>query len=181
MLRDSFYFLRRNINIYDNSNIKQKVVRGYDPLLKVRNLPEIIMKGMRGIWTAGKHVIIDEIIIKYMGRDFTYVQYMPVNLINHGIKEFAICCALSEILLGFKVYVGHEDNSDNTDLGICDDLVKETGINSVIGCMVYTIKYYTYMALPKDMFTKYGCKIVGDIIPTDKKSRAANYITFLKL
>ena len=89
------------------------------------------MKGVRGVWNSGKHVTIDDSMIKYMVRAITYVQYMPEKSIKHGIKVFDICCALSTILLGFKVYVGQKGNSDNTALGICDDLVKEAGLNSV--------------------------------------------------
>ena len=64
------------------------------------------MKGMRYVWNARNHVIIDNIILKYMSRDVTYVQYMHAKPIKHGIKVFAICCAIYTILLGFKVYVG---------------------------------------------------------------------------
>ena len=56
------------------------------------------MKGMRGVWTAGKHVTIDKSMIKYIGRAVTHAQYLPANLIKHDIKVFAICCALSAVL-----------------------------------------------------------------------------------
>ena len=139
------------------------------------------MKGVRGVWNSGKHVTIDDSMIKYMVRAITYVQYMPEKSIKHGIKVFDICCALSTILLGFKVYVGQEGNSDNTALGICDDLVKEAGLNSVRGRTLYTDNYYTSMVLSKHMFNKYGRKIVGNIVPTDKKSRFDYDISSLKL
>ena len=61
------------------------------------------MKGMRGVLTERKHVTIDESMIKYMGRAITYVQYMPTKPINHVINVFSIYCAISTILLGFKV------------------------------------------------------------------------------
>ena len=70
--RDVFEFMQRNIHFSDNSKIKHKGVRGYDPLFKVSYQLEIIMKGMRGVWTDGKHLTIDDIMIKYMGRVATY-------------------------------------------------------------------------------------------------------------
>ena len=88
---------------------------------------------MRSVWNARKHVTIDEIMIKYMGRAISYFHYMPAKPIKHGIKAFVICCALSTILLAFKVYVGREDDSDNTALGICDELVNVAGITSARG------------------------------------------------
>ena len=95
------------------------------------------MKGVRGVCTAGKHVTIYYIMIKYMGRSVIYVQYMPVNPIKYGIKVFAFCCTIYTIIIGFKVYVGQEDDSDKTALVICDDLVKEAGITSARGRTLY--------------------------------------------
>ena len=83
---------------------------------------------MRRAWTPGKHVTIDESMIWYMGRAISYVQYMPAKPIKHGIKVFALCCALSAGILSFKVYVGKEDDSDGTAVGVCNDLVVDAGL-----------------------------------------------------
>ena len=148
--------MRRNIHFYKNSEINQKGVCGYNPLLKVIYMFRINMKGIRGVWTAIKYVNIDESMIKYMVRAITYVQYMPSKPIKNCIKVFAICYDLSTILLGFKVYVGQENDVDNTALGIFDYLAKEAGLASAIGRTLYTNNYYTLMALAKHMFNKYG-------------------------
>ena len=103
MSRDVFEFMQRKIYFYDNSKIKEKGVRGYDPLFKVIYTLEITMKVMRGVWISRKHVNIYKSMIKYIGRDIKYIQYMPAKLIKHGIQVFAICCAISTILLVFKV------------------------------------------------------------------------------
>ena len=100
---NEFEFMRRNITFSENSKIKQKGVCSYDNIFNVRYLLQITMKGMRGVWTSIKHSTIDDIMIKYMGRAITYVQYMTARPIKHGIKVFAIFCALSTIILGFKV------------------------------------------------------------------------------
>ena len=47
--RDAFEFIRRNIHFSDNSNMKQKVVRGYNTLFKVRYPLVIITKGVIGL------------------------------------------------------------------------------------------------------------------------------------
>ena len=67
-----------------------------------------------------------------MGIDVTYSQYMPENPINHGINMFSICCDISAILIAFKVYVLQEDDSNNTALGVFNQLVKESGLTRVI-------------------------------------------------
>ena len=97
---------------------------------------------MTGVWAAGKHVTIDDSMIKYMKRGITYIQYMPAKQINNGIKVFAIFGSLSTILLGFKVCVGQQDDSDNTALLISGELVKEDEIASARARTLYTDNYY---------------------------------------
>ena len=139
------------------------------------------MKGMRGVLTSVNNVTIYESMIKYMGRDTTYILYMHAKPIKYGIKVFAFCCTIYTIIIGFKVYVGQEDDSDKTALVICDDLVKEAGITSARGRTLYIDNYYISMALAKNMFNKYGWTMFGTILPTDKKSRSDHDIPFLQL
>jgi len=88
-----------------------------------------MMKGMRRVWTPGKHVTIDKSMIRYMGRAISYVQYMPAKPVKHSIKIFALCCALYAVILLFKVYVGKEDDSNGTAVGVlCNDLVVDAGL-----------------------------------------------------
>ena len=84
-----------------------------------------------------------------MFRAVTYFQNMPEKTIKHGINVIAICCDLPVILPVFKVYVGQEDDSNNTAMGTCEELVKETGQNSVIERTLYTDKWQTSMVLAR--------------------------------
>ena len=141
-----------------------------------------MMKGMRSAWNAGKHVTIDESMIRYMGRAVSYVQYMPAKPIKHGIKVFALCCAISAVLLAFEVYVGKDDpTKDNSALAVCDRLVKDADLTAHRGRVLYTDNYYTSVKLAKHMFEEYGWTILCTVVPTDKKSREDEDIPFLKL
>ena len=108
-------------------------------MYKVRYPLVVMMKEMRSAWNAGKHVTIDESMIRYMGRAVSYVQDMPAKPIKHGIKVCCLCYALSAVVLSFKVYRGKEDlDSDNTALDVCDGLIKEAGITGTRGQVLYT-------------------------------------------
>ena len=181
MTREAYQFMRRYIHFCDNSKKKSKGTRGFDPLFKVRYPLDVMMKGMRLAWTAGMHVTIDESMIRYMGRAVSYVQYMPAKPIKHGIKVFCLCCAVSAVLLSFKVYVGKDEDEDGSAVKICDDLVHNAEITNARGRVLYTDNYYTSVKLVKHMFIKYGWSVVGTIVPTDKKSRQDEDIPFLKL
>lgn len=94
MTSDAYTFMRRFIHFSDSTKRKGKGSIGFDPLYKVRYPLDVMMKGMRSAWNAGKHVTIDESMIRYMGRAVSYVQYIPAKPIKHGIKVFALCCAI---------------------------------------------------------------------------------------
>ena len=74
-------------------------------MFKVSVALEEMMKGIRKVWTARRHVTIDESMICHMGRAIGYIQYMPAKPIKHGLKVFALCCAIAAVILAFKVYV----------------------------------------------------------------------------
>ena len=67
-------------------------------------------------------------MIKYMGCVVLCVQYMFTKPIKHDIKVFALCCAMSAVLLGFFEYCGKEEEVDGDTVNICDQLVPEVGI-----------------------------------------------------
>jgi hypothetical protein len=151
-------------------------------LFKVRYPLDIIGKELRKVWTAGQHVTIDESMIKYCGRAVAFVQYMPAKPIKHGIKVFCICCAVSGIMLAYKVYCGNKDKkTDGTSVQVCDRLVKEADLTKSRGRTLYTDNYYTSVKLAKHLFEKYRWTLVGTIVPTDKKTREDHDIPFLKL
>ena len=156
MTRDAYVFMRQYIHFADNATRKSKGEIGYHAFFKVKYALDIMMEGMKKSWTAGKHVTIDESMIRYMGRAISYVQYMPAKPIKHGIKVFALCCAFSAVILAFKVYVGKEDETDGTAVGVCNDLCIDAGLTESRGRVLYTDNYYTSVKLAKHMFNEYG-------------------------
>jgi len=75
---------------------------------------------------------------------------------------------MSAVILAFKVYVGKEDDSYGTAVGVCDQLVNDAGLTSARGCILYTDNYYTSVKLAKHMYENYSWTIVGTISATEK-------------
>ena len=46
-------------------------------LFKVKYPMDVMMNGIRKSWNVGKHVTVDESMIRYNGRAVSYVQYNP--------------------------------------------------------------------------------------------------------
>jgi hypothetical protein len=62
---------------------------------------------------------------------------MPAKPIKHGIKVYAVCCAVSQILLGYAdVYLGKE-NDDRKTLEVVDDLLKSADLVMVCAGVSY--------------------------------------------
>ena len=138
------------------SKRKSKGDDGYDALYKVRSAMKAMLKGINLAWTVGQRVTVDESMIRYMGRAVEYVQYMPAKPIKHGIKVYAMCCAVSGIMIAWNVYTGAEEGVVNTTTKICADLAKQANIHNQKGRVLYTDNYYTSVKLAKYFFEEFG-------------------------
>ena len=114
-------------------------------IFKLSHFMKKIMKGLCKAWTAGEKVTIDESMIRYFGRAVCFVQYMPCKPIKHGIKVFAVCCAYTAVLLGFKVYVGTEQvETVNTVIAVVQRMIEDGKLDAARGrTLYYTDNWYT--------------------------------------
>jgi hypothetical protein len=182
MTRNAYESMRHFIHFADNSLDKPIGSPGYDPLFKVRYALEAIQEGLLKVWSAGKDIAINKSTIKYMGRAIAWVQYMPAKLIKHGIKVFCVCCAVSGIMLAYKVYCGKGGKkTDGTVVSLCDNLLQKAGLTDTQGRTLYTDNYYTSMSLVKHLYNKYRWICVGTIVPTEKNELASHDLSFHKL
>ena len=140
-----------------------------------------MLVGINRAWTVGQRVTVDESMIRYMGRAVEYVQYMPAKPMKHGIKVYAMCCAVTGIMIAWTVYTGSEEGVVNTTTKICADLAKQANIHKQKGRVLYTDNYYTSVKLARHFFEEFGWTITGTYAATDKKSRADKDFPFLKL
>eukprot|EP00956_Cyclotella_meneghiniana_P022021 scaffold40902_cov50-Cyclotella_meneghiniana.AAC.1 len=140
-----------------------------------------MLQGINKAWIVGQRVTVDESMIRYMGRAVEYVQYMPAKPIKHGIKVYAMCCAVSGIMIAWNVYTGAEDSVVDTTTKICADLAKQANIHRQKGRVLYTDNYYTSVKLARYFFEEFGWTITGTYAPTDKKSRSDEDFPFLRL
>ena len=80
----------RNAHFADNHKHNEKAPA--DMILSIYKVAyqlEFIQAGLGAAWIAGKHVPIDESMIKYMGRAVSWLRrYCPAKPIKHVIKVF---------------------------------------------------------------------------------------------
>ena len=145
MLRNVYQLMQRYIHFVNNNNKMATVLPGFDVLFKVRFPIDELMKGIWQCKVADKDVTIDKNMILYMGRVVSFVQYMPVKPIKHRLKVYALCCAVSAVLLVYQVYVGKEDDMDNSTVAICHRLCKQSGITGEQCCVLYCVTQFRGM------------------------------------
>jgi hypothetical protein len=184
MTCNAYEFLWYDIHFANNSLHQPESTKGYDPLFKIRDALDAIWKGLPKEWTAIKDITIDKSMTKFCGREVAFIQNMPAKPIKHDItKVFCVCCAISGIMLAYKVYYENKrEKTDGNAVDICDWwLVKEAELTGPRGRTLYTNNYYMSMKLAQHLFKKYRWTMVGTIVPTDKKTREDHDIPFLKL
>ena len=119
-----------------------------------------------------------------MGRAIGWVQYLPLKLIKHGIKVFALCCSNTGYLYSFEIYTGKRTDTDGSAKAVVVRLLTAAGI--VVGAVasgriLYMDNWYMSLDLVKHSWIKYGIMVVGTVVLTKKKSRVGSDFPFAKL
>lgn len=117
---------------------------------------------------------INESMIWYNDHIVDFVQYLPKKPIKHVLKVFAICCAITAVLLkhtGVSV----------TAIAIVERLIVQAEISCACGCILYTNNWYTSIDLELMLYQKYGWQFCGTVISTSKVARQDRDPPFPKL
>jgi hypothetical protein len=109
------------------------------PTLPPEHLPTLTPNGLFLCLERIKAVQLRsaELSICYMGRAVSFIMYNPRKHIKHHIKEFAVCCAYTTVLLGFEVYCGNSDDLDGSSLGVVKRLLQKSYLSQVCGRVLY--------------------------------------------
>lgn len=120
MSRNRFEFIKTNLHLNDNSNIKERTHIDYDRLFKVRPFVEKIRKNFNKI-ASEEHNAVDEVLIPCKSRQ-SLVQYIKSKPHKWGIKLFARCNSKG-LMNDFEIYAGKDTCTAKSDLGISGDIV----------------------------------------------------------
>jgi hypothetical protein len=128
-------------------------------LFKIKYALAAVQKGLISAWVAGKHVTIDESMVKYMSRAVSF----PAKTRKHVLKVFCLCCTYTGVMLPFKVYLGNEDDTDKSAMAVCLFLYSASGILNTQGRILYTANYYISMKLAKHLYKNHDSTLVVTI------------------
>jgi hypothetical protein len=79
---------------------------GFDKIRQVRWLVEKIREACKAVWSLGKYLAIDEMMIRYKGSYSPIRQYMPNKPQKWGLKVWCIVDVVSKYVYDFAVYCG---------------------------------------------------------------------------
>jgi hypothetical protein len=87
MSRDAFMYHRRYCHFGDGSCNAPPAADHpkFDPLHKIRPFINHVGLMLKKHWNIGRKIVVDESMIKYMGRAISWVMYMPAKPIKHGM------------------------------------------------------------------------------------------------
>ena len=106
---------------------------------------------------------------------------MPAKPIKHGIKVFALCCAVTGYLYSFEIYTGKDNVTDGSPKGVICRLLLTAGVVYSVGRILYTDNFYTSLDVMTHVYTAFGMLLVGTYSLTKKKSRTAADFPFHKI
>jgi hypothetical protein len=114
--QDYFIQIWRYIHSVDNACLLPKDNPKWHHLQKIQLVIDTILKTLMAGWILGKHICVDESMIKYMGQFISFTQYMPAKPIKHGLYVYTalVCCAYTGYLVMFEIYTGKGSTLDGS-------------------------------------------------------------------
>ncbi|KAK7106183.1 piggyBac transposable element-derived protein 4-like [Littorina saxatilis] len=97
--------LSQYFHLNDNSKAAAKGDAEYDPLFKVRTLLEQVRTSSHAHYHPGKHISIDEAMVKFNGR-LSFKQYIKGKPNPWGIKVWCVADPRTGYMLDFDPYLG---------------------------------------------------------------------------
>jgi hypothetical protein len=93
---------------------------------------------------------------------------------------FALCCSYTGYLFSFEIYTGKDDRTVGSAKAIIERLLLAAAVTGV-GRILYVDNWYTSIDVIKHVWQAFGFLVVGTMVLTKKKSRAADDFPFAKL
>jgi hypothetical protein len=79
---------------------------GFDKIRQVRWLVDKIRNACKAVWSLGKYLAIDEMMIRYKRSYSPIRQYMPNRPQKWGLKVWCLADAVSKYVYNFAIYCG---------------------------------------------------------------------------
>jgi hypothetical protein len=107
-IRERFMAIRKCLHITNPAsyaNVDRGDV-GFDKIRQVRWLVDKIRDACKAVWSLGKYLTIDEMMIRYKGSYSPIWQYMPNKPQKWGLKVWCLADAVSKYVYNFAIYCG---------------------------------------------------------------------------
>ena len=104
-----FQELRRCLHLTNVEEIHREDL-GYDKIGLTTWLVNCIRECCKLAWCLGKHLTVDEMMIRYKGTYSFICEYMPKKPQKWGLKMSCLACPVSKYVWNFKIYCGEENN-----------------------------------------------------------------------
>jgi hypothetical protein len=75
---------------------------------------DVLSKTQKMYWNVGRVICVDECMVLLKSGLISFIQYMMLKPIKHGLKIFALCCSKSGYLFAFEVYTGKDNTSEGS-------------------------------------------------------------------
>ena len=87
MLRNRVEYIMRVLHVIPKSSlVYDREDLRYDPIGQVHWLVENLLKNYQAMWNASEFLCIDESLVAYNDKFYTFKQYLLLKPMTHGIK-----------------------------------------------------------------------------------------------
>ncbi|KAL6418293.1 hypothetical protein ACFW04_012216 [Cataglyphis niger] len=134
-------------NLHFSSIIKSK-----DPLVKIREVSEIVKNTFIRMYVPNKNISIDESLMSCRSR-LHYIQFIRTKRARFGIKFYKLCDSQSRYIHNFKIYVGKDKTvTGSASRNVVMNLLKESQLLNKGYCL-FIDNWYSSPILYRELYS----------------------------
>lgn len=142
--RNRFIYIATNLRFASNDISN-------DPLMKIREVSDIIKKNFIHMYVPNKNISINESLMQCKSR-LHYIQFIPTKRARFGIKFYKLCDSKTRYIHNFKICVGKDrTNAGSASRNVVINLLKESRL-LYKGYCLFIDNWYSSPTLYRELY-----------------------------
>lgn len=145
MPRKRFLSIAKNLHFASDNN------NSNDPLIKIKEVSDVIAKTFRNMYIPKKNICIDESLMQCKNR-LHYIQFIRTKRAKFGIKFYKLCDSETRYIHNFKIYIGKDKTETGTaSANVVKNLMNESELLEKGYCL-FLDNWYSSPTLYRDLY-----------------------------
>ena len=128
-------------------------------------------------WLAGNKLTLLNYFEIFIFIFWTFIFIINNIITNISVQIFALCCAVTGVILTFDIYTGDTYYAHKNTSDIVKNLVIVSELSENTGYKLFTDNYYTTLKVIQILYEQFKWLVCGTVVMKKRKKKDSSYVT----